>query len=84
MVYARIFLDEYANRVINIIKARFGLKDKSEAINKFVELHGEEVLGKDASEEYIKKLIGVEKLHLKKYGYRKMSLQELDAVCGIR
>ena len=84
MVYARVFLDEYANRVINIIKAQFGLKDKSEAINKFVELHGEEVLGKEASEEYIKKLISVEKVHLKKYGYRKMSLQELDVVCDVR
>ena len=84
MVYARIFLDEYANRVINIIKAQFGLKDKSEAINKFVELHGEEVLGKEASEEYIKKLISVEKVHLKKYGYRKMTLQELDVVCDVR
>ena len=42
------------------------------------------MLGKEASEEYIKKLISVEKVHLKKYGYRKMTLQELDVVCDVR
>lgn len=83
MVYARIFLNDYANRVLNIIKAQFGFRDKSEALNKFIELHGEEVLEKESKEEYVKKLITLEKQHLKKRGYRKMSLQELDTLCGV-
>lgn len=36
-------LDERANRVINIVKAKYGLKDKSEAINRMV-LEYEEIL----------------------------------------
>ena len=33
MVQAVINIDERTNRVLNIVKAKFGLKDKSEAIN---------------------------------------------------
>ena len=33
MVQAIINISEKANRVINIVKAKYGLKDKSEAIN---------------------------------------------------
>ena len=33
MVQAVINIDENTNRVLNIVKAKFGLKDKSEAIN---------------------------------------------------
>ena len=42
MVYARITLNDYANKVLNVVKAKFSLNDKSEAINKFVEMYGEE------------------------------------------
>ena len=82
MVYARVFLNDYANRVINIIKAQFGFRDKSEALNKFIELHGEEVLEKEAKEEYLRKMIAQEKEHFKKHAYRKMTIQELDVICG--
>ncbi|MBI2666962.1 DUF2683 family protein [Candidatus Woesearchaeota archaeon] len=84
MVYARVFLNEYANRVLNVIKAQFGFNDKSKALNKFIELHGEEVLGREAKEEYVKKIIGLEKEHFKRYGRRKMGLQELNALCGVK
>lgn len=43
MVKAMVDLDERANRVINIVKAKYGLKDKSEAINRMV-LEYEEIL----------------------------------------
>lgn len=33
MVQAVITIDENTNRVLNIVKAKFGLRDKSEAIN---------------------------------------------------
>ncbi|MBU0963090.1 MAG: DUF2683 family protein, partial [Nanoarchaeota archaeon] len=41
LISARIKLNEYANKVLNILKIKFGLKDKSEAINKFIELYGD-------------------------------------------
>jgi hypothetical protein len=33
MVQAVINIEENTNRVLNIVKAKFGLRDKSEAIN---------------------------------------------------
>ncbi|HQT45132.1 MAG TPA: DUF2683 family protein, partial [Candidatus Micrarchaeota archaeon] len=43
MVFAQIELNDYTNRVLNVLKAKFGLKDKSEAINKFAEIYGDEI-----------------------------------------
>ena len=68
--------------MLNVIKAKFGLTDKSEAINKFAELYGEEYVEKDANGEYVKKILEIEEGHFKKYGKRKMSLKELDELCG--
>ncbi len=83
MVYARISLNEHANKVLNVIKAKFDLRDKSEAINKFVEMFGDEIVEKEAIDQYIKTVLQIEKQHFKKYGRRKMSTQELDKLCGI-
>jgi len=82
MVYARITLNDYANKVLNVIKAKFDLRDKSEALNKFIDLFGDEVVEKDAKDEYVKKILEIEKRHLQKYGRRKMTLQELDKICN--
>lgn len=78
MVYARVSLNNYVNRVLNVIKAQFDLHDKSEAINKFIEMFGDEFVEKEASDEYIKKMIEMEKRHFKKYGHRKMTKQEFN------
>ena len=46
MVYARVVLNDYTNKVLNVIKAKYGLNDKSEALNKFADLYGKkEVVG---------------------------------------
>ena len=82
-VSARVELGDYANRVLGIIKIKYGLKDKSEALNKFIEIYGENILEREASEEYVKKVIVVSNNHFKKYGSKKISLQELDKLCGV-
>jgi len=81
MVFARVTLDEYANKVLNVVKAQFGLKDKSEAMNKFISLYGSDIVEKEATDEYLKKVITIEENHLKKYGKRKMTLKELNLLC---
>jgi hypothetical protein len=78
MISARVELNNYANKVLRIIKIKFGLKDKSEALNKFIELYGEEIIEKEATEEYTKKIIEVTKKHFNKYSNKKMSVAELD------
>ena len=82
MVSAQVYLDDYTNHVLNVIKAKFGLTDKSDAINKLAEIYGEDYVEKDANGEYVKKILEIEEHHLKKYGNRKMSLKDLDALCG--
>ncbi len=83
MVSARVELDEYTNKVLGIIKIKFGLKDKSEALNKFIELYGDEIIEKDANQEYTKNIIEITKKHYDKYGNKKMTLEELDKLSEV-
>ncbi len=82
-VSARVEINEYVNRVLGVIKAKYGLKDKSEAINKFVELYGDEVVEKEANEKYVKHMIEITNKHLSNYKNKKMSLAELDKLCEV-
>lgn len=82
-ISARVELDEYSNKVLAVVKAMYGLKDKSDAINKFVEIYGEDIVEKDANEEYVRNMIIGVKKHFKKYGHKPMSLKELDALCEV-
>nr|AQS34721.1 hypothetical protein [uncultured archaeon] len=80
-ISARVELDDYSNKILSMVKAKYGLKDKSQAINKFVMIYGDEILEREASEEYAKKIIEITNQHFKKYGNKKMSLQELNNLC---
>jgi len=61
MVQAMINITEHANRVLNIIKAKYGLKDKSEAIVLVVNGYEESILEPELRPEYIQKLEKIEK-----------------------
>ena len=61
MVKAIVDIDEEANRVINILKAQYGLRDKSQAINKLAKEYKEIVLESEFKPEYIRKLLEVQK-----------------------
>ncbi|MFW6283440.1 MAG: antitoxin [Minisyncoccales bacterium] len=80
-ISARVELNDYANRVLGIIKIKFGLKDKSEALNKFIELYGGETMEKKVSDEYVKKVVEIAKRHFDQYKNKKMGLKELDNLC---
>ena len=81
MVFARLDIEEYTNKVLNVIKAKFNLKDKSEALNKFAEIYGDEIVEKEAKSEYIKKVLEIDEKHFKKYKNKKMTIKELDRIC---
>ena len=55
MVQAIINIEDHTNRVLNIVKAKFGLKDKSEAINIMAEQYEEEILEPELRPEYVEK-----------------------------
>lgn len=73
-------IDQYTNKVLGVIKEKYGLKDKGQAISKFAELHGEEFIEKEVNEEVVAEAIAISNRHLKKYGRRKMKDNELDAL----
>ncbi len=56
MVKAIIDIDEHSNRVFNIVKARYGLRDKSEAIELVAEIYEEQILEPELKPEYEKKI----------------------------
>jgi hypothetical protein len=61
MVKAIVDISEHSNRVLNILKAKYGLKDKSEAINMMAEQYEEEILEPELRPEYIEKLKRIDK-----------------------
>lgn len=56
MVKAIININEHANRVFNVVKAKWDLKDKSEAINLVAEMFEEDILEPELRPEFIKKM----------------------------
>ncbi len=63
MTQALIELDENTNRVLNIVKAKFGLKDKGEAIKFVVSEYIEYENEPELKPEFLKKM---EEIHKQK------------------
>ena len=61
MVKAMIDIDSHTNKVLNIVKAQYDLNDKSEAIEKVVEIFEEEVMEPELRPHYIEKLKKIRK-----------------------
>ncbi len=72
MVQAVINIDENTNRVLNIVKAKFGLKDKSQAINLVVNEYEQTALEPNLRPEYKVKLDKIVKgKHLSRKDFEK-------------
>ena len=61
MVQAFIDINERANRIINILKAKYGLKDKSQAIELAMDIIEKKHLEPELRPEYIEKLERIRK-----------------------
>jgi len=61
MVQAMIDIPEEANHILNIVKARYNLKTKSDAISKIVIECGGNILAPELRTEYMKKLEKIQK-----------------------
>lgn len=78
-----INVSEYTNKVLGVIKEKFGLKDKAQALDKFTEMYGEEFVDREVKDKVVEEVIKSCEEHIKKHGHRKMSLKELDKLCGL-
>jgi hypothetical protein len=76
-------VSEYTNRVLGVIKEKFGLRDKSEALDRFADMYGDEFVDKEVDEKLVAEVIDSCNAHIKKYGFRKMSAKELDRLCEV-
>ncbi|MBW2989088.1 DUF2683 family protein [Candidatus Woesearchaeota archaeon] len=56
MVQAIINIEDQTNRVLNMVKAKFGLRDKSKAIDKMAQQYEQEILEPQLRPEYVEKL----------------------------
>ena len=61
MVKAIIDINDETNYVLNLIKAKYSLQDKSEAIDKIAEEYAHEKLGQKVKPSYLRKLKRIEK-----------------------
>ena len=81
-ISARVNLTPYTNKVLGIIKIKFDMNNKSEALNKFVEIYGDNIIEKEATDNYVKKVMKIADTHFEKYGKKKMSTEELNELCS--
>jgi len=68
MVSAMVELTEHANWVLNVVKAKYKLRTKSEAINKAMEEYEEQLLDRPFKPEFVKEV----KRRLKEGKYRRI------------
>lgn len=61
MVKAIVDISEEANRILNIVKAKEALNDKSDALNLVISLYGQEMLEPGLKPEFIKELLEAQK-----------------------
>ena len=76
-VAVNLKVNDYTNRVLGVVKEKYGFKDKGIALNKFAELYGSEFVEKEVKDEVIKEIIDSCNNHVKKYGFRTRSIKEL-------
>lgn len=74
MIQAMIEIPKEANQILNIVKARYNLKTKSEAITKVVMDCGANIIEPELRPEYLKKLRKIEE---EGYGETFNSIEQL-------
>ena len=76
MVQAIISLNEREDRILNIVKGKYGLKNKSEAVSLIIDKFEEELLEPELRPEYIEKLDKIEKQN----GIKFRNIEELRRI----
>jgi len=74
MVQSIIDLGNKEDRILNIVKAKYGLKNKSQAVALIAKIYEDSFLEPELRPEYLKKL---EKIEKEGYGETFSSIEEL-------
>jgi len=76
-------MDDYTARVLDVIKGKFGLKNRSEALKKLALEAGNDYIELAPNEMVLKELDAIYENHKKKYGKRSMNDSELRKLLGL-
>jgi hypothetical protein len=80
MVQAMINIEERTNHVLNILKAKYDLKDKSQAIDIMAQQYEETLLQPELRPEYIKKAQSI----MRQKSIRIGSMEDFDKRYGLK
>lgn len=83
LTQARFELDEYTTRVLDVFKGKHGLKNRQEALNRFVHEHGQDLVEPEVNQEALKEIDEILARHKKKHPNRTMTMKELDELLGL-
>jgi len=78
MVQSIIDLSEHEDRILNIVKAKYGLKNKSQAIATIAKIYEDSFLEPELRPEYIEKL----QIIRKEKGIKFRNIEELRNITG--
>ena len=76
MVQAMIKISKDANQILNVVKAKYGLKDKSQAIEKVIQIYGHDFLEPKLRPEFVDNIKHREK-------ERKVEIKDFDKHFGL-
>jgi hypothetical protein len=83
VIQTRFELDDYTLRVLDVIKGKFGLKNRDEALRRFALENGSEYVEPLIDEAILTELDVTYEEHLKKHKNRTMTEKELDKLLGL-
>lgn len=83
MMQSRLEIDDYTARVLDVVKGKFGLKNRSEALNKLTKECGSCYVEPEPNEMALRELDIIYEDHKKKHSNRKMNDKELKALLGV-
>ena len=83
MMQSRLEINEYTARVLDVVKGKFGLKNRSEALNRLTKECGSSYVDPQPNEIALRELDAIYEDHKKKHSNRKMSDKELKVLLGI-
>ncbi len=73
----------YGNRVLGVVKEKYGLRDKSEALNRFLDMFGDDFVDMEVKDEIVMEVIR-EAGEMEKKKVKPISFDELDRLCGLK
>lgn len=82
-VNVNLKVSDYSSRVLGVIKEKFGLRDKGQALDKFAELYGDEFVDREVKDEVVRDVIRSTEAHIRKHGFKAMTVEELDRLSGL-